>query len=408
MSTRLAIGLLVAAAVWSPNLVRAQTTASPPATSGWRDGFVLQSETGDYRLQFNALLQADGRFSLDDSDGRFPNTFAFRRIRPIFQARLARLFEFNLQPDFAGGMVNLRNAYAETRFSPAFRIRVGKDKTPFGLERLQSALHLFFMERALPTAIAPDRDVGLQVLGDAAGGLLSYSGGLFNGVVDGGSGDLDSNDGKDLAGRVVVRPFARKPEHALAGFGIGIAGTTGTQPSALPVFRTSSLVTFFTYRGSAVGEGTRSRVSPQVFYAYKAFAAYGEYVRSTGRVELNGVGDDITHQAWQIAGAYVLTGERASDRGVRPAVAFDPSKGQWGAVQLVARYHAFEIDPEVISLGLAGTGDRKASGFAIGANWYLNPFVKWVLNFERTTFDGPVSVRRPAEVLVLFRNQLNF
>ena len=43
---------------------------------------------------------------------------------------------------------------------------------------------MLFMERALPNALVPNRDVGVQVLGDIKGGLVSYLGGVMNGVAD--------------------------------------------------------------------------------------------------------------------------------------------------------------------------------------------------------------------------------
>jgi hypothetical protein len=59
-----------------PAVASAQSSAPPPPatqekpsgtpfTAGWRDGFFIQNETGDFRLQIGALVQGDGRFALD-------------------------------------------------------------------------------------------------------------------------------------------------------------------------------------------------------------------------------------------------------------------------------------------------------------------------------------------------------
>src|SRR6185503_515444 len=180
---------------------RAQATPAPAAqTAGWRDGCFIQNDNGDYRLQIGALVHADGRFALGsnaDTAG-VTDTFVIRRLRPYLRGRFARNFEFYINPDFAGGTLVLQDAYVDTVFSPAFRIRLGKTKTPFGLERLQPASNLLFSERALPTTIVPNRDVGVGVLGDLSGGLVSYQAEVVNGVADGASGDVDTNDGKDL------------------------------------------------------------------------------------------------------------------------------------------------------------------------------------------------------------------
>ncbi len=103
-----------------------------------------------------------------------------------------KIFDFRIMPDFAQGQTVLFDGYLEGRFSPAFKVRAGKFKPPVGLERLQSATDIFFVERAYPTSLVPSRDVGIQVSGDVGKSGLNYAVGYFNGVPDGGStGDVD-------------------------------------------------------------------------------------------------------------------------------------------------------------------------------------------------------------------------
>ena len=66
------------------------------------------------------------------------------------------------------------------------RFRVGKLKTPFGIERLQSGQSLS-AERALPNFLVPNRDIGPQVHGELIGGAFGYQLAVLNGVADGGS-----------------------------------------------------------------------------------------------------------------------------------------------------------------------------------------------------------------------------
>ena len=161
-----ALGLLALA----PTLAAAQTASAPvepaapaPRVVAGTDGFALESGTGDYRLQIGLLVHADGRFAVEDDNNQVVDTFAVRRIRAYLRGHLGRRFEFYLNPDFAGGTLVVQDAYLDTIFSPAFRVRVGKGKVPFGFERLHSASNILFMERAFPTAVAPNRDVGVQV-----------------------------------------------------------------------------------------------------------------------------------------------------------------------------------------------------------------------------------------------------
>jgi phosphate-selective porin OprO/OprP len=403
--------------------VRAQAITTPvpeqqspppaPITAGWQDAFVVQSANGDFRLQIGLLLQADGRFALTDSDGSLMNTFLLRRARPYLRGRFARRFEFFFDPDFAGGTLVVQDAYLDTVFAPAFRIRIGKGKTPFGLERLHSASNLLFVDRAAPTALVPNRDLGIQVLGDISGGLVSYLGGIMNGVPDGGSADTDANDSKDLSGRVVVRPLSRTATSRLKGLGLAMAGSVGRQSGsgALSAFRTSlGQQQYFSYSG-AVADGVRTRYSPQLFYYYKAFGGFAEFVHTSMPIRGDTARDEVEKSAWQVAASIVLTGEVATDAaaGVRPRAGFDSGKGGPGALQLAARYHTLSVDETADLLGVVTPGSsRKAEAWTVGLNWFLTPNLKHVFNFERTVFDDGRDGARPAEHVFVFRTQVNF
>ena len=379
-----------------------------------QDGIAIEAGNGDYRLQIGVIVQADARFAAADDDEVINDTFAIRRLRPYLRGRILRRFEFYLNPDYAGSTLVIQDAYVDTIFSPAFRIRAGKGKHPFGMERLHSASNLLFIDRALPTSLAPNRDLGIQVLGDISGGVFSYLAGVMNGVADGGSSDLDTNDGKDVSARVIVRPFTRRVTNPLRGLGFAVSGNTGRQAgaAALPSFRTPAIQTpYFSYATGAVASGRRVRYSPQLFFFRGPFGGWAEYVHTEMPVTRNGVSGDIGHRAWQAAASWVLTGEPATDAGagVRPRAIFDPATGHWGAFQVAARVQALKVDQAAVDLGFTAAGaSRKAEGWTIGLNWYLTGNVKYVFNFERTLFDNDVAGARRPENALAFRTQLNF
>ncbi|HXE79843.1 MAG TPA: porin [Vicinamibacterales bacterium] len=379
------------------------------AQSRRQDGYVV--DAGAFRLQFGALVQADGRFVLDDDAGSVTNTFLLRRVRPTLRASFGDRFEFYLNPDFAGGTLVVQDAYLDTRFTDAFRIRVGKSKTPFGLERLHLASSLLFYERALPTALVPNRDIGIQVFGDLGGGVASYAVGVLNGVPDGGSADVDSNDAVDVAGRIVMQPFARRKGSALAGLGAAMAVTAGKQsePAALSSLRTASVSqTFFTYTGAAA-DGTRVRYSPQAFYYYRRFGGFAEFVHTEVPVATAAGRSDVSSRAWQAAASFVLSGEAATASGVRPSRPFNFGGGDWGAFQIALRYHELRVDDDVLALAAAAPGSsRRARAWTAGLNWYVTQNFKHVFNLERTSFGDSVGTERPDETAILFRTQVSF
>ena len=170
-----------------PGFPRSRTTAQtpapslapPPVVAGWNEGFFIQTPNGDNRLQIGFVVQADGRFSLDDPLP-ITNTFVMRKVRPTFTGRVAKYIDFKVMPELAGSVV-LLDGYFDIRFSPKLRLRSGKDKTPVGYELLIGDASLIFPERSVVSLLVPNRDVGFQAQGDLAGGKLLYSAGIFNG-----------------------------------------------------------------------------------------------------------------------------------------------------------------------------------------------------------------------------------
>jgi len=383
----------------------------PPAAGG-ADGFFIQSESGDYRLQVRAYVHLDGRFYPGDDRALAVDTFLLRRVRPIVAGTLAKYFDFQIMPDFGGGVTVLQEAYLDFRYSPKARVRIGKFKAPVGLERLQSATNISFAERAFPTALVPNRDVGLQLHGDLGGGVVSYAVGVFDGAPDGGSVDLDLNDSKDVAARIFLSPFKRG-KSALKDLGFGIGGSYGKQSGALPAYRSGGQVSILTLATGITADGTRKRYSPQLSFYSGPFGLMAEYAQSESKVlrALNGRRTDLTAKAWQTTATVTLTGDAASFTGVRATKPFDPSKGQWGAFELAARVNGLELEASAVTEGLIDPtrSVRKAFAWAVGLNWYLNRNIKQMLDYERTSFTaGATSGDRPAENAVFFRTQISF
>src|SRR5262245_30388816 len=282
-----------------------------PVSAG-PEGFTVQSESGDFRLQLRGYAQLDGRFWSGDEAALAVDTFLLRRARPILAGSLGRYFDFSVMPDFGGGVASLQDAYVDFKPSPKLKVRLGKYKSPVGLERLQSATATHFVERAFPTALVPNRDVGIMLFGDLAGGVVSYAGAVVDGAPDGGSVDTDTNDGKDLAGRIFLSPFKRGSS-ALKDLGFGIAGTTGKQAGPLPAYRSAGQVSVITILTGITADGTRTRYSPQLSFYSGRFGLLAEYARSSSKVKkADGTRFDLDASAWEVTATVALTGDKAS------------------------------------------------------------------------------------------------
>jgi phosphate-selective porin OprO and OprP len=392
----------------------AQTT--PPDVTVGAGGAQLRSADGAFIIRARGYAHFDGRFFLGDEGGG-SETFVLRRVRPLLEGTLFRIYDFRFLPDFGNGSVSILEAYLDARFHPALRVRVGKYKAPVGLERLQSATAMAFVERAYPTSLLPNRDIGLQISGDLAGGLASYAVGAFNGVADGGSADVDANGETDFAARIFLQPFLAT-SGPLKNLGVGIAGTRGDQEGAgaLASYRTSGQQVFFAFNpaGAAappVPGGERTRLSPQGWLYVGPVGVLGEYAIVEQEVRLGATTSPLRTTGWQGAAVIALTGETESYAGIRPASVFDPSAGSWGALELSGRVTGLSADDDAFpTFADPARSAREALAWAVGLNWLLNQNVKVVLNYERTSFTGgaPGGADRPSEQGLFTRVQLAF
>lgn len=422
---------------------KAAVPNTPVVRASPQQGFRIQSADGANVARLRGVLHFDGRYFADDVTPETADTWILRRVRPTFEGTFNGIYDFRFTPDFAGGRTFILDAFVAARLKPWAVVTAGKFKVPVGLERLVSATDLRFIERAFPTSLVPNRDLGLQFGGDIAGGVVNYSVGYFNGVSDGGSSDANTptpdaeNDTKgDWAARVFFQPFLNSDNFALRGLGFGVAGTyvnsTGnTTTTLLPGYRTPGQQTFFSYRGTTPASGTtpavngtyadgeRMRWTPQAYYSIGSFAVLGEYVNVSQEVSrltpTAGLrADKLDNSAWQVQFAWFATGEDESFRGFTPQSIFDPGKGTWGAVELVARYHELDIDDDAFAGGANSFANptssaSQASAWGVGVNWYLTQNYKWSLNYDVTRFDGGAATGdRPDERALFTRFAVGF
>ena len=404
------------------NAAAAEQAKKAPVMIAGKDGFGLKSADGSFQLKLKGVAQVDSRWFLDDDAKNGTDQFLIRRARPILEGTLYKDFDFRLMPDFGGGTVVLYDAYGEWKHWAWLKLRVGKFKSPVGLEQLQEDVNILFTERSLVTDLVPNRDVGVQLSGDLFDGIVTYAGGIFNGIPDGSNGDLDNNDSKDFEGRLFVEPFKKADIEPLRGLGVGAAATTGNEGGSfatpnLPSFKTAGQNTFFKYTTGAslattsIANGNHLRVSPQGYYYWGPVGLLGEYAWSEQEVQNGAAKDYLRNNAWEVLGSVMLTGERASFKGVAPRKPFDLTKGTWGAWQLVGRYSVLRVDPDAFPrFASINSSAQEARDWGIGLNWYLNQNVKLMLDYDQTHFDGGAAggKDRESEQVIFTRAQLAF
>lgn len=398
-------------------------------TAGWKDGFFLESQNGDFKLKLRGYLQADARWFPNYAGDTGTSAFYLRRVRPIVEGTVFKYFDYKIMPDFGGtGSTSfnptLQDAYAEVKYFPYAKLRAGKFKEPFSLERLQSATDLLFIERSISQSLAPNRDVGFMLHGDLFDSIFQYQLGIFNGVVDGGSTDGDANSDKDFAGRLWFQPFATLGSPILENFGFGVAGTYGNDSND-PIdgtrVRSDGQATLYKIATDTLGFGTHSRFSPQLYYYWGPFGMMGEYIWSSQGGILTKTSNDVTttkdgrftNQGGFLQASWVITGENASYRGVVPVDNFDPANGRWGAFEVAARGSWVGLGNGAFEQGFASksTSIGGANEYTFGVNWYWNKYFKTQVNYSRTVFDNAIKIagaNRSREDVLLLQFQIAY
>src|SRR3569623_1934293 len=193
----------------------------------------------------------------------------------------------------------------------------------------------------------------------APDGSLNYAIGVFNGLADNASSVTDATDRKDVAARVFLQPWYNHPG-VLQGLGVGVLA---------------------------------------------------EYVQSSQDVKLNTSTAKLTHKGWNVEVNWVVTGEDASYKSVKPASHFVPGKEGWGAFELGLRYGQLDIDDAAFT-AYADPAESvtQASPAGLVAAWYLNRNARVSLDYEQTSFDGGAAGggNRPTEKIVIGRLQLAY
>ena len=396
----------------------AERKQGPEITLAADKGASIRSADGSVQLKLGVLAQADHRIFIDDEQRPQNDTFLWRRIRPTLQGSWGELVGFRITPELAGDGASIVDAYIDLKFSPAATLRVGKVKGPVALERLQSGPATAFVERGFPTELAPNRELGLQLQGALAKSKLSYVVGVYNGAPDGrDSPTTNPDDDFEFAGRLFFEPW-KGSDGALSGLGFGIAGSTGDKTGAgnsfLPRYRTQGQATFFSYLGTVVADGEHTRWSPHAYWYAGPVGLLGEYIRSKQEVvdTATAARASLDHSAWSLSGRWVVTGEKASHRGVKPHRPFAPgADGGWGAFELVARYGELDVDDAAFPLFASPSASAsEASAWALGLNWYPTGHLKLAASYGHTSFTGggPGGGDRQDEKIFFTRAQFAF
>lgn len=422
---------------------------------------VVTVEEGDaYKFHLGALLQPQGRFFVESPDDT--STFLMRRARLIADGTLARNFDFLFQTDLlSSGLwvtntapvntVTVQDAWINAKAWDWLQLRVGKMKSPIGIERWQTANVRWFTDFITTTFIAPNRSIGAMLHGNVYGGVAQYWASLVNGEPDGGSSDLSTGgqNTKEFQGRLALTPFARTDWEALKELTVGAGVTYAPQLNGLGRYGTANQQQFFTYNSATINAtqsnpGEEVRFVPNLSYFWGPFGLYAEAAwstvgvagattekvsKSTSVKDKSGktvgtfsttstvtnnstITENFTNFAWQVAASYMLTGEKNSLKAIKPKRPFNPSTGGLGALQIAARAGQLTADDGIFAAGYSDPNiwARQSTTFGAALNWILNDNIKLTLQYDYTSFLGgaPDGANAPDNNAITTQLQLSF
>jgi phosphate-selective porin len=370
----------------------AQKTPPPDRGARWEGSSFRVGDS--FRLDPRVRVQAD--FLIDDDseetdeDDRF--NWGSRRIG--VDGELFQRVEFQIERAFQDDDdddTKWRDVYVGYRFSRALRVRGGRFKLPYSLERTTSRDNLDFLERAAAVrALSPSRDTGVMVHGEAANRMLGYEVGVFQ-HADGFDLEDDSNFweplGSTLAGRLILTPIRNADAGITRDLEFGVALVRNTVPEGLnsEVGRTFDDERF-TERMNVNGQ--RTRVGVEGRWNARRVIVKGELLQLTDQRTAQAVtGDDLSDlvlRGGYVTGVFRVVGETgANERGVDVAARFD-------RLSLGSRNDADEAFTNPRADHIAPVAKNT---WTFGATWFVHRWVKVQGNLIRESLVDSLGVR---------------
>jgi phosphate-selective porin OprO/OprP len=376
--------------------------------AGWDiAGAFLRSADGSYETRIGGFAQFDFR-GYQEGDHP-PNTYAVRRARMRIEGTLNRYFDYRVEGEMADTTsILLRDFYVRIDRSEKARLTFGQFREPFSQEELRPEPSQDFVEKSLVNLLAPARSPGIMLSGIFNRGVFEYQVGSFNG-----KGMLrDNNNGTpENALRLRFSPWRNTQAFWLKGFSFGGAFAHGKNIGGTSLRGQTASRSFTFFTPEAVN-GTIIRANAEFTWLLGPAVLRVEYDQTnqdrTG-LALDGSNlPGVVAKGYMAQFTYLLTGETKSANGsTAPKHAlFSNENGKLGlgAFELKARF-----DDLLIGNGTAKS--NRSQTLYVGSNWYMNRFLKHMLDFGFERFQDPLRSPRPGErnyFVILSRLQVAF
>lgn len=366
----------------------------PVVVAGWDQNHAfLRSTDGRFETQISGYGQFDYRgYGAGDHP---PNTFLVRRARLSAEGRVAGYFDFKIEGDFADTTSTLlRDFYVNVHRIDELQLRLGQFKEPFSQEELRSDIYQDFVERSLVNNLAPSRSPGLMVSGVLSKGVFEYQLGSFNGK---GLLAANNNNTPESVLRLRFAPWKNHDSFWSKGLAFGGAYAQGRSFGGASVRGLTESRSFTYFTPDAVN-GKIIRANGELTWTLGPATVRAEYDQTNQARDNLGAGGTnlpgVVAKGYTTQVTYLLTGESKPDAGpVTPRhnlFGDATTKTGWGAWELKFRFSDLQIAD--------GTPkSNRAQTIYFGPNWYLNRYVKYLLDVGFERFKDPLRSPNPSD-----------
>ena len=380
----------------------------PALVAGWdKNHAFLRSADGTFETQITGYAQLDHRSYR--SGNHPPNTFLMRRARLALEGKVARYFDFKLEGDFADVVGTLlRDAYVNVHRIDEFQLRFGQFRVPISQEEIRSDSFQDFVERSMVNNLVPSRSPGLMALGVVGKGVFEYQVGAFNGR---GLLGLNTSGTPETAVRLRFNPWKNGDHFWAKGLIFGGAYTQGRNLANLGVRGITESRSFAWYVPEVVN-GKFNRVNSELTWMLGPAAFRAEYDQTNQRRDDLGTDGQnlpgVVAKGYVAQFTYLLTGETKPE-----ANTVAPRRDLFGGESGKMGFGAWELKFRYANLQIAdGTPkSNRAESIYFGPNWYLNRFVRYMLDLGFERFKDPARSPNPDDrnfFVVLSRVQFAF
>ena len=348
----------------------------------------------------------------------------FRRARLGVDGTAFEDWDYRLTLDFGGSGVENSGQVYETwvQYSGLrpFKFRVGAFSPSIGLEDQGSTNGMPFLERPVVSDLARglaagDTRVNAEAFANGDHWLISgaVTGRTVGVVSTGTAGATPQTFGDQLGfvGRLAATPWHGQDwlvhvgahgsyvDRPASATGPGATGATPINSYVIGLSNTQELRVDGTKLINTGNINARHADTLGLeFAAQKAgLLVQGEYERFGVQRADPGLADPH-FQGWYLEGTWIVTGEA---RKYNPQTAafdappvaspFSLKAGTWGAWEFGVRYSEIDLNFHAGAGGTAPTAEAIRGGeeqnLTVGVNWYLNPLVRFMLDYEHVRID---------------------